>query len=175
MNFDIGSAFSKGSGSAFSEGPGPGPGPLYKVCPPEQAVELNTFNEVDMTPRQPEGIDTADEGLATSPQQQHCNLLGAGNKDDCFIFDLLKSRITQPEKEIYRKDEIISFLTEQLSVRNINTSIISSNSLHNQSQERRSLNNSPLNDSIESGVPREEVHIVKKKCCCNGLLPFQRN
>ena len=88
MNFDIGSAFSKGSGSAFSEGPGPGPGPLYKVCPPEQAAELNTFNEVDMTPRQPEGIDTADEGLATSPQQQHCNLLGAGNKGDCFIFDL---------------------------------------------------------------------------------------
>ena len=25
-------AFSKGPGSAFSEGPSPGPGPLYKVC-----------------------------------------------------------------------------------------------------------------------------------------------
>ena len=34
MNFGIGSAFSKGPGSTFSEGlgPGPGPGPLYKVC-----------------------------------------------------------------------------------------------------------------------------------------------
>ena len=30
VNFGIGSAFSKGSRSAFSEGPGPGP--LYKVC-----------------------------------------------------------------------------------------------------------------------------------------------
>ena len=30
-NFGIGSTFSKGAGSAFSEGPGPGPGPLYKV------------------------------------------------------------------------------------------------------------------------------------------------
>ena len=49
---------------------------------PEQAVERNTFNEVDMTPRQAEGMDTADEGLATSPQQQHCNLLGAGSKGD---------------------------------------------------------------------------------------------
>ena len=33
MNFGIDSAFSKGLGSAFSEGPRPGPGPLYKVCP----------------------------------------------------------------------------------------------------------------------------------------------
>ena len=35
MNFGIGSVFSKGPESAFSEGPGPGPGPgpLYKVCP----------------------------------------------------------------------------------------------------------------------------------------------
>ena len=32
VNFGIGSAFSKGQGSAFSEGPCPGPGPLYKVC-----------------------------------------------------------------------------------------------------------------------------------------------
>ena len=31
-NFGIGSIFSKGLCSAFSEGPGPGPGPLYKVC-----------------------------------------------------------------------------------------------------------------------------------------------
>ena len=32
MNFSVGSAFFKGLGSAFSEGPGPGPRPLYKVC-----------------------------------------------------------------------------------------------------------------------------------------------
>ena len=34
VNFGIGSAFSKGPQSAFSEGPGPGLGlvPLYKVC-----------------------------------------------------------------------------------------------------------------------------------------------
>ena len=33
VNVGIGSAFSKGLVSAFSEGPGPGLGPLYKVCP----------------------------------------------------------------------------------------------------------------------------------------------
>ena len=34
MNFGIGSAFSNGPRSTFSEGPGPGPGPgpLYKLC-----------------------------------------------------------------------------------------------------------------------------------------------
>ena len=32
VNFGIGSAFSKGLVSAFSEGPGPGPGLLYKKC-----------------------------------------------------------------------------------------------------------------------------------------------
>ena len=32
MNFDIGSALSKGLRSAFSEGPGRSPGPLYEVC-----------------------------------------------------------------------------------------------------------------------------------------------
>ena len=31
MNFGVGSAFSRGLGSAFCEGPGLGPGPLYKV------------------------------------------------------------------------------------------------------------------------------------------------
>ena len=33
VNFSIGSAFSKGLGSTFSEGSSPVPGPLYKVCP----------------------------------------------------------------------------------------------------------------------------------------------
>ena len=32
-NFRVESTFSRGPGSAFSEGPGPGPGLLYKVCP----------------------------------------------------------------------------------------------------------------------------------------------
>ena len=32
INFGMGSTFSKGLGSAFSEDPDPGPGPLYKVC-----------------------------------------------------------------------------------------------------------------------------------------------
>ena len=32
VNFGIGFAFSKGTASAFSQGPGPGQGPLYKVC-----------------------------------------------------------------------------------------------------------------------------------------------
>ena len=32
VNFDVGSAFSKGLESAFSEGPGPGPSPIHKVC-----------------------------------------------------------------------------------------------------------------------------------------------
>lgn len=32
VKFDIGSAFSKGQGSTFSEGPGLGPGSLYKIC-----------------------------------------------------------------------------------------------------------------------------------------------
>ena len=33
--------------------------------------------------------------------------------------------------------------------------------LQNQSQERRSANSNPLNDSIESEIPREEAHTVK--------------
>ena len=83
-----------------------------------QPVELNTFNEVDMTPRQPEGMDTTNKRVATSSQRQQCDLMGVGNKGDCFVFDLFKNRISQMEKEISRKDEIISFLTEQLSVKN---------------------------------------------------------
>ena len=31
VNFDVGLAFSKDPGSAFSEGPGPGPSPIHKV------------------------------------------------------------------------------------------------------------------------------------------------
>ena len=41
VNFDIGSAFSKGPESAFSEGPGPSSGPLYKVCPAKHTPEKN--------------------------------------------------------------------------------------------------------------------------------------
>ena len=36
MNFGIGSTFSKGPGSAFSQGSGPGLGPLYKVFQSKQ-------------------------------------------------------------------------------------------------------------------------------------------
>ena len=36
---------------------------------PVQPVELTTFDEVDMTPRQPEGMDTANKRVATSLQR----------------------------------------------------------------------------------------------------------
>ena len=35
---------------------------------PVQPVELNSFNEVDMTPWQPEGMDTTNKRVATSSQ-----------------------------------------------------------------------------------------------------------
>ena len=38
---------------------------------------------------------------------------------------------------------------------------ISLNPLQNQSKERESVNNNPLNDSIESEIPRKEAHTVK--------------
>ena len=123
---------------------------------PVQLVELNTFNEVDMAPWQPEGIGTANKRVAISCQRQQCDLIGAGNKGDCFVFELFKNRISQLEKEISKKDEIISFLTEQLSVKNAFTI-----PLQNQSQERRSANNNPLNDSIKSEISREEPHTIK--------------
>ena len=68
----------------------------------------------------------------------------------------MKNRISQLEKEILKKDDIISFLTKQLSVKNAFTI-----PLQNQSQERRRANNNPLNDSIESEVPRKETHPIK--------------
>ena len=123
---------------------------------PAQLIELNTFNEVAMAPRQPEGMNTTNKRVATSWQRQQCDLMGVGNKGDCFVFDLFKNRISQLEKEISKKDEIISLLTEQLSIKNAFTI-----PLQNQSPERRSANNNPLNDSIESEVPREEVHTIK--------------
>ena len=82
--------------------------------------------------------------------------MGAGSKGDCFVFDLFKNRISQLEKEISKKDEIISYLTEQLSVKNAFTI-----PLQKQSQERRSANNNTLNDIIESEIPREEAHTIK--------------
>ena len=74
----------------------------------------------------------------------------------CFLSDLFKNRISQLEKNISKKDEIISFLIKQLSVKKTFTI-----PLQNQSQERRSTNNNPLNDSIESEISREEVHRIK--------------
>ena len=70
---------------------------------PVQPVELNTFNEVDMTPRQPDGMDTANKRVATFSQRQQCDLKGAGSKCDCFVFDLFKKRISQLQKEISKK------------------------------------------------------------------------
>ena len=92
-------------------------------------------------------------------QRQQCDLMRSGNKCHCFVFDIFKNRIFQLEKEISEQDEIISFLTEQLSVKK--AFAIPSNSLPNQPQERRSANNNPLNDGIESEIPREEAHTVK--------------
>ena len=109
-----------------------------------------------MAPRQPEGINTTNKCVATSCQRQQCDLMGVGNKGDCFVFDLFKNRISQLEKEASKKDEIISFLTEQISVKNAFTI-----PLQNESPERRSANNNPLNHSTESEVPREEVHKIK--------------
>ena len=42
MNFGKGSTFSKGLGSAFSEGPSPGPDPLDKVC--RNGLQYNKFS-----------------------------------------------------------------------------------------------------------------------------------
>ena len=112
-------------------------------------------------------MDITNKRVATSSQQRQCDLMGAFNKGDCFVFDLFKNRISQLEKEISKKDEIVSFLTEQLSVKNALTV-----SLQNQSQERRSANNNPLNDNIESEIPREEAQTVtlskKKKVVVTG-------
>ena len=80
-------------------------------------AELNTFNEVDVTP-QPEEVDTTNKCFAASSQRQQCNLKEVGNKGDCFVFDLFKNKISKLGKEISKKDEVISFLTEQLSVKN---------------------------------------------------------
>ena len=123
---------------------------------PAQPIELNTSNEADMAPRQLEGMNTTNKRVATSSQRQQYDLMRVGNKGDCFVFDSFKNRISQLEKEISKKDEIISFLTEQISVKNALTI-----PLQNQGPERRSANNNSLNDSIESEVPREEVHTIK--------------
>ena len=43
---------------------------------------------------------------------------GANSKGNFFIFDLFKNRISQLKKEISKKDKIVIFLTEKLSVKN---------------------------------------------------------
>ena len=40
MNFDIGSSFSKGPGSTFSEGQGPGLAPFYTECQSKQVLPI---------------------------------------------------------------------------------------------------------------------------------------
>ena len=65
-------------------------------------------------------------------------------------------------------------LTEKLSAINVHAFTVSSDSPHNQSQKRRKVNKSPLNDSTESGVTRE-AHIVtnkKKKVVVTGESLF---
>ena len=64
---------------------------------------MNTFNEVDMAPRQPAGMNTTNKHVVTSCQRQQCDLMGVSNKGDCFVFDLFKNRISQVEKEISNK------------------------------------------------------------------------
>ena len=63
-------------------------------------------------------MDTANKHVATYTQQQQCDLMGATNKGGCLVFDLFKNRISKPEKEISKKDRIISFLIELLCQKN---------------------------------------------------------
>ena len=107
-----------------------------------QPVQLTTLNELDMTPRQSQGMVTTNKCVATSLQRQQCDLMAAGNKDDCFVFDLFKNRISQLQKPTSKNDEIINFLTEELSAENAFT--IPSNSMRNQSKEKRNANKNPL-------------------------------
>ena len=67
---------------------------------PVQPVELKAFNEVDMTPRQPEGMDITNKRVDTSCQRQQCDMMGVGYKGNRFVVDLFKNRISQLEEEI---------------------------------------------------------------------------
>ena len=49
---------------------------------PAQPIELNTFNEVDMAPRQAEGVNTTNKRFANSCQQQQFDFMGVGNNSD---------------------------------------------------------------------------------------------
>ena len=114
-----------------------------------------------MTPRQPEAKGWI---LLTKVLQLHLT----DNSVICWelltkaIFFCFRSIQKQNFSigKILKKDEITSFLTEKLSAKNVNAFTISSDSLHNQSQKRRGANKNPLNDCIESGITREEAHIV---------------
>ena len=68
-------------------------------------------------------MNTTNKRVTTSSQRQQYDLMGVGNKGDCFVFDLFKNRVSQLEKEISKKDEIISFLTEQILVKNAFTTL----------------------------------------------------
>ena len=72
-------------------------------------------------------MSTGNKHVTTSPQRQQYDLIGVGNKSDSFLFDVFQNKVSQLEKEISKKDEIISFLTEQLSVKNVNAFTISPN------------------------------------------------
>ena len=62
-------------------------------------------------------------------------MVWVGNKV-LFVFDLFQNRISQLEKDISKKEETISFLTEQLLVRKINPFTISPN-FSSQSKSRK--------------------------------------
>ena len=68
-------------------------------------------------------MNTTNKRVTTSSQRQQYDLMGVGNKGDYFVFDLFKNRVSQLEKEISKKDEIISFLTEQILVKNAFTTL----------------------------------------------------
>ena len=63
----------------------------------------NPQETVDMTAQQSEVMNTANKRVATSPQWQQCDLMGAAKKCDCLLFDIFRNRISQLEKEILKK------------------------------------------------------------------------
>ena len=48
-------------------------------------------------------MDTTIERVATSSQRQQCDLMGAGNKGDCFAFDLLKNSLSTSEGDFEKR------------------------------------------------------------------------
>ena len=68
---------------------------LPHFCLNQIRVTVSRFNVIE--------INTANKCVAPSSQRQQCDLMGAGNKGDCFVFDLIKNRISHLENEILKK------------------------------------------------------------------------